>query len=106
MVYLDSSSREEQPVGSVWRIQVVLQEWGSVGSVDQQHIVKTPTGLITFWFLGGLLCPAEAHAISLGVIWQRQQVDDSAAVAGSPGGDNMSAMKPESDNQAPVMEMQ
>lgn len=87
-MYLDSSSREEQPVGSVWRIQVVLQQRGSVGSIDQQHIVKTPTGLITFWSLGGLLCPAEAHAISLGVMWQWQQVDDSGAVGGSPEGDN------------------
>lgn len=34
-VYLDGSSREEQPVGSVWRIQAVLQEGDSVGSIDK-----------------------------------------------------------------------
>lgn len=60
-----------------------------MGGVDQQHIVQTPTGLITFWPLGGLLSPAEAHAISFGVLWQWKQVDDSAAVGGGPGGDHM-----------------
>lgn len=33
-VHLDSSSREEQPVSSVWRIQAVLQERGPVGGID------------------------------------------------------------------------
>lgn len=85
-VYLDGSSREEQPVGRVWRVQVVLQEGGSVGSIDQQHVVKPPTGLISFGALGSLLSPAETHAISLGVMWQGKQVDDSAAVSrGSRG---------------------
>lgn len=85
-VYLDGSSREEQPVGCVWRVQVLLQEGGSVGSIDQQHVVKTPTGLISFGALGSLLIPAETHAISLGVMWQGKQVDDSAAVSrGSRG---------------------
>lgn len=59
-----------------------------MGGVDQQHIVETPTGLISFWTLGGLLSPAEAHQVSLGVMWQRNQVDDGAAVGGGPGGDN------------------
>lgn len=57
-----------------------------MGGIDQQHIVETPTGLISFWSLRGLLSPAEAHAIGLGVMWQREQVDDSAAVGGSSGG--------------------
>lgn len=79
-MYLDSSSREEKPVGSVGGVQGVLQEGGSVGSIDQQHVVKPPTGLISFRALGCLLSPAEAHAISLGVMRQGQQVDDGAAV--------------------------
>lgn len=70
-----------------------------MGCVDQQHIVKTPTGLIPFWSLGGPLCPAEAHAFSLGVMGQRQQVEDSAAVGGGPGGDNTSVIEPKSDNR-------
>lgn len=85
-VYLDSSSREEEPVGSVWRVQVVLHEGGSVGSIYQQHIVKPPAGLITFGALGSLLRPAETNAISPGVMWQGKQVYDSAAVGrGSRG---------------------
>lgn len=58
-----------------------------MGGIDQQHIVETPTGLISFWSLRGLLSPAEAHAVGLGVMWQREQVDDSAAVGGSSGGE-------------------
>lgn len=89
-MYLDSSSREEEPVGSVWRVQVVLHQGGSVGSIDQQHVVQPPTGLITFGALGGLLSPADTNAISLGVMWQREQVDDSAAVGrGSIGEENI-----------------
>lgn len=85
-MYLDGSSREEEPVGSVWRVQVVLHEGGSVGSIDQQHIVKPPAGLIAFRALGGLLRPAETNAISFGVMWQGKQVDDGAAVGwGSRG---------------------
>lgn len=85
-MYLDSSSREEQPVGSVGGVQGVLQEGGPVGSVDQQHVVKPPTGLISFRALGGLLSPAETHAVGLGVMWQGQQVDDGAAVRRGSGG--------------------
>lgn len=85
-MYLDGSSREEEPVGSVWRVQVVLHEGGSVGSIDQQHVVKPPAGLVAFGALGGLLRPAEANAISLGAMRQGKQVDDGAAVGrGSRG---------------------
>lgn len=86
-MYLDSSSREEEPVGSVGGVQGVLQEGGSVGSIDQQHIVKPPTGLISFGALGCLLSPAETHAIGLGAVRQGQQVDDGAAVHGGSGGE-------------------
>ena len=84
--YLDCGSGEEEPVCRVWRIQVVLHERGSVGSIDQQHVVQTPAGLITFRALGGLLSPSETSGFGLGLMWQREQVDDGAAVGrGSEG---------------------
>lgn len=86
-VYLYGSSREEEPVGSVWWVQVVLHEGGSVGSIDQQHVVQPPTGLIAFGPLGGLLSPAETNSISLGEVWQGEQVDDGAAVGRGSRGD-------------------
>ncbi len=86
LAYLDGSSREEEPVGSVWRVQVVLHEGGSVGSIDQQHVVQPPAGLIAFRALGGLLRPAETNGIGPGVMWQGKQVDDSAAVGRSSSG--------------------
>lgn len=51
-----------------------------MGSIDQQHVVQTPAGLITFRALGGLLSPSETNGFSLGLMWQREQVDDGAAV--------------------------
>ena len=85
-VYLNGSSREEQPVGSVWRVQVVLQEGVPVGGIDEEHIIKPPTRLISFRALGSLLGPAEAYTVSLRAMWQWKQVDDSAAVTrGSRG---------------------
>lgn len=90
--YLDSSSREEQPVCSVWRVQVVLQEGSSVSNINQQHIVKPPTGLVSFGALGSLLSPAEAHGISLGVMWQRKQVDYSTAVSWGSRGEEKHSM--------------
>lgn len=80
-LHLNGSSGEEQPVGSVWRVQVVLEKRSFVGSVDQQHVVQPPTGLIAFRALGGFLCPTEAHAISLGAVREREQVDDGAAIS-------------------------
>lgn len=80
-MYLDCGSGEEEPVCSVWRVQVVLHERGSVGSIDQQHVVQTPAGLITFGALGGLLSPSETNGFSLGLMWQGKQVDDGAAVS-------------------------
>lgn len=87
LVYLDGSSREEEPVASVWRVQVVLHEGGSVGSIDQQHVVQPPAGLIAFRALRDLLRPAEANAISPGLMWQGKQVDDSTAVGRSSRGE-------------------
>lgn len=52
-----------------------------MGGVDQQHVVQPPTGLIAFRALGSFLSPAEAHAICLGVVREREQVDDGAAVS-------------------------
>lgn len=80
-LHLNGSSGEEQPVGGVWRVQVVLEKRGFVGSVDQQHIVQPPTGLIAFRALGSFLRPTEAHAIGLGVVREGEQVDDGAAVS-------------------------
>lgn len=80
-LHLNGSSREEQPVGGVWRVQVVLEKRSFVGSVDQQHVVQPPTGLIAFRALGDFLCPTEAHAISLGVVREGEQVDNGAAVS-------------------------
>ena len=86
LVYLDSSSREEEPVGSVWRVQVILHEGSSVGSIDQQDIVQPPAGLIALRALGSLLRPAEADAVSPGGQWHGEQVDHGAAVGrGSRG---------------------
>lgn len=85
-MYLDSSSREEEPVGSVWRVQVVLHEGSSVCSIDQQNIVQPPAGLIALRALGSLLRPAETNAVSPGGQWHRKQVDHCAAVGrGSRG---------------------
>lgn len=86
LVYLDSSSREEEPVGGVWRIQVFLHQGGPVGGVDQKHIVHPPAGLIAFRALGGLLRPAETNSIGSGGVWKWKQVDDGAAVGRSSGG--------------------
>lgn len=85
-IYLNCSSREEEPVACVRRVQGVLHEGGSVGSVDQQHVVKPPAGLIAFGALGSVLRPAQTNTIRLGVMGKGQQVDDCAAVGrGSTG---------------------
>lgn len=51
-----------------------------MSSIDQQHVVKPPAGLVAFGALRCLLRPAEANAVSPGVIWQGEQVDDGTAV--------------------------
>lgn len=85
-MYLYSSSREEEPVSSVWRVQVILHEGSSVSSVDQQDIVQPPAGLIPLRALGSLLRPAEPNAVSPGELWHGKHVDHGAAVGrGSRG---------------------
>lgn len=86
-MYLDSRSGEEEPVGSVWRVQVVLHKRSPVGSIDQQHIVQPPAGLVAFGSTGDLLRPAETNAISPGLMRQGKQVDNGAAVGRGPGGE-------------------
>lgn len=79
-MHLDSSSGEEEPVCRVGRVQVVLQERRFVGSVDQQHVVQPPAGLVALGALRSILGPADTHAIGLGAVRQRQQVHHGAAV--------------------------
>lgn len=79
-MYLDGGSREEEPVGSVGRVQVVLNEGGSMSSINYQHIVQPPARLVALWALGGLLRPAESNAISPGVMRQGKQVDNGTTV--------------------------
>lgn len=79
-VHLDSGSGEEEPVCRVGRVQVVLQQRGFVGSVDQQHVVQPPAGLVALGALRSVLGPAETHTVGLGAVRQRQQVHHGAAV--------------------------
>lgn len=69
-MYLDSGSGEEEPVSGVWRVKVVLHEGDFVSSIDKQHIVQTPAGLVAFRALGDLLRPAETNTISSGFVRQ------------------------------------
>lgn len=88
--YLDGGSGEEEPVGGVRGVQGVLQQRGSVRSVDEQHVVQAPAGLVAFGALGRLLRPAETDAVCFGLMGQREQVHHGAAVGRGSGGEDES----------------
>jgi len=79
--HLDGSPGEEQPVGRVRRVQVVLQQGGPVGGVDQQHVVQCPAGLVALVPpRRGPLGPAQAHAFRPRAVRQGHHVHRGAAV--------------------------
>lgn len=85
-LHLDSGPWEKEPIGSIGRVQVLLQQGGLVSRVHQQHVIQPPAGFITFgarlWFLG----PAETHSLSTSLDGEGEQVYYCAAVGGGSVG--------------------